>query len=217
MKLWDLEKGTILSMETRYNNQKMNYEIEIVERFDTSVLIEAIRNEEGKLLDFSSPNLFIDLVLSVDGDKPLIWRHVKMRCVTYRKKVYNQIISDRDGVSFNRRDAVRIYAGVDGKAQVGEHKAGLDVIVKDVSYTGFSIVSEKNIEDVIDKSVRLVFDDERLHLDLRAFVVRKEELSNGKYLYGCQMENNNLMLQKYVSILQRKQMARDRENFRGGE
>ena len=204
-------------METRYNNQKMNYEITIAERFDSSVLVEGIRNEEGKLLDFSSPNLFIDLILVVEGDKPLIWKHVKVRCVTFKKKVYHQILSDRDCMALNRREAARVYAGAGGTAQIGEHKAGLEIIVKDVSYTGFSIVAEKDIEDVIDKNVRLVFDDEHLHLDLRGFVVRKEELLNGKFLYGCQLDCSNMLYQKYVSILQRREAAKERERYREGE
>ena len=212
VKITELEKGTTLDMETRYNNQVLHYEIVIAERFDSSVLVEAVRSEEGKLLDFDSPNLFIDLTLNVDDDKPMMWKNVKVRCVTYKKAVYHQILSDRDGVPFNRRDSVRVYSGAEGKAQIGPHKAGVDVIVKDVSYTGFAIVTDKDVEDSVGSGVRLVFDDERLHLDLRGTVVRKFSLENGKFVYGCAMDNNNLMLQKYVTIRQRQEMKRNNIN-----
>lgn len=209
MKLFELEKETLLSIKVVFQKEELQYETRVLEVLEGSVLVDAIRSEEGKILDFSSPNLNIDIYIPVEGDKPLVFEGVEMKCVTFKKNVYHQIITDKEAKAYNRRDAVRVYVGVKGKTQIGPNKTVMEIIVKDVSVNGFAIVTETEVLGAVGNPVRVVFRDEDKYLDINGVVVRTFKLENGKYVYGCNVPRHNFDLEKYVSFRQRKNMSKN--------
>lgn len=209
MKLSEIEIGTPISILVKHEEEELNFDVAVEAVVGESVLVNALRSEEGKLIDFNSQNVSIELYIKQEGDKPLLFTEVTLKCVSYKKNIYHQIITEKEAVAYNRRDTVRVFIGIQGKAQVGPNKTALDITVKDVSCEGFGIVCERPIIGAVGGPVRVVFKDADQHFDLRGVIVREYRLDNGRVVYGCRIERREPMLQRYVNVKQRQQMSRN--------
>ena len=96
----------------------------------------------------------------------------------------------------------------------------MDVILKDLSDTGFAFVVDHEIEDATGLSVRLVFKDFDRNYDLTGFIVRLVKVEEEKYVYGCRMTMRNQLINHYISMKQRQMLAnqsganiRNRDNY----
>ena len=133
--------------------------------------------------------------------------------ITYNQKLHYKVTAFAEGFENNRREAFRLYVGCGGIAQLGLNKSAAKLLVKDVSETGFSFLSEKEIESILNMPVRLVFNDMEYNISLMGIIVRKVKIDEQKYLYGCRLSVTNNQLSRYINDKQRQNMANGRQSI----
>lgn len=178
-----------------------------VELVEDKMLIEAVRHNE-KVLSFNSKGVVVSA--QIDSDPlPVKFIDIVIDTIRYKDEIYHRINTNKKGIEVNRRDNFRVFIGEEGVAQMDEHKSGRDVLVKDVSLTGFSIITRDDL-DVIGAQIRLSYRDNNSTIVLSGEVVRKAGLEDGRFLYGCKITKEPIGLSSYLN---RKQIKRT--NMRG--
>ncbi|PXV93632.1 PilZ domain-containing protein [Lachnotalea glycerini] len=204
MKLVDLAENTKLQIEVSFKGSKLFYETQVKLTAHEGVFIAPIRQDD-KMIDFNAGNLMINVTADIDGTQPILWRECTIKAVKYKKEVFHMITSKRGGLQVNRRGRFRIDMGYTGTARVGFNKGTLNVVVHDISGSGFSFTTEKNLED-LNEEVHIVFidTDNDTRFNLIGKLVRKQEWNNNRFLYGCKFQNINKMVEYYIAKKQRE-------------
>ncbi|MBQ4282830.1 MAG: PilZ domain-containing protein [Lachnospira sp.] len=211
MKLNELEVGDNVILQVNFNDKFADFPSVVVKTDKEGIFIEAVKVND-KVVGFSSANVAIDLY-NVRAEKPpMIWKRVACTTVTVGGKVQYYIVASGEGYESNRREAFRLFVGIAGIAQLGVNKKAVDVIVKDVSETGFSFVSEYDMGEIINSPVRLVFEDMDRNYSLMGIVVRKVIIAERKIVYGCKLSVENFELVRYINFKQRQQLQMNKDN-----
>lgn len=199
MKLSELEEGSKLSLRIMANNKKIQFNAIIKKHVRDNVAIITIINDSNKALKFD--NVRTDMEFSPAGDVPFIWYNVKV--VNYKDDDYAlQVFSD--GARHNRRGSFRV--GVSAPARVKNPSPGMprEVMVRDVSLTGFSVSDRKGELTLAPGDMLTVFWEDFGHmLNLTGRVVRTEE-QEGVTIYGFELCNICKDLSSYISKRQRQ-------------
>lgn len=213
MLLSQLVENSKLIIDIKINNENLEFKSVVVAKISDYVLIESIRIK-GKVVNFETDNVLIDMLLIRNDKAPIIWKRVLLKNITYKSKTYYKVISTGNGFEINRRTAFRMYIGINGVVQVGVNSPAVDVIVKDVSETGFSFVSKENIDKSLKSTVRLVFADNNKTFCLSGILIRQEEINEIKYVYGCMLNIKNQILNQYINQKQREMLSRQGDFFK---
>ena len=94
--------------------------------------------------------------------------------------------------------------GIETAIQCGLNRAAHDVIIKDISYNGFAVVSKEDLELGVNQTVHAVLNDyleeiaENFNFHLYGLVARVQELENGLFLYGCRLNSPVPGLEQYI-------------------
>ena len=206
MKLTEMEAGSKIIMHIGMNGQFMDFPTVVAQPQETSIIAEAIR-VNGKVLGLQSENISVDLMLLREEKAPVMWKNVRCSMMTLDSVMHYRVTAFAEGYEANRREAFRVFVGKDGIAQLGMNRKPENVIVKDVSETGFSFISSDDLENFINSPVRLVFSDMELNLSLMGIVVRKVEVDENKKLYGCKLSVDNHELSRYINDKQRQRLS----------
>lgn len=213
MLLSQLVENSNLVLDIKINDQHLEFKSVVVAKISNYVLIESIRIK-GKVINFETGNVLIDMLLIRDEIAPIIWKRVLLKNITYNNKTYYKVVPTGDGFEINRRNAFRMYIGINGVVQVGVNSPAIDVIVKDVSETGFSFVCKENIDKPLKSTVRLVFADNNKTFSLSGILIRQEEINEVKYVYGCILNIKNQFLNQYINQKQREMLSRQGDFLR---
>ena len=103
-------------------------------------------------------------------------------------------------------------------APITYYSAAHDVIIKDISYNGFAVVSREDLELDVNQTVHAVLNDyleetaENFNFHLYGLVARVQELENGLFLYGCRLSNPVPGLEQYIvkkerAVLRKRQLT----------
>ncbi len=176
-----------------------------------ALVVEPIFNE-GKIVNFKGANYTIEALVTTGTDaKPWSWKPVIVTTMKNQEgKFFHVILADKPGKTVNRRSHYRLFMGVDATIQLNLDKQLYNVLLKDISATGFSIVCPGDMNLNMGTTVTIAFIDaeEDVKFVLTASVVRRETAENSDNgIYGCRLKNINPMVQKYVND---KQMKRSR-------
>ncbi|MBA4686837.1 MAG: PilZ domain-containing protein [Candidatus Galacturonibacter soehngenii] len=204
MKLIDLTENTKIQIEVSFKENKLQYEaVTKFSAFD-GIFIEPIK-QDGKMLDFNTGKLRISVTADIEGGQPVIWRECVIKGVKYKNEVYHMITSPKSGLQINRRGRFRLEMGYTGTARVGANKGTINVVVHDLSASGFSFTTEKDIEN-FNEEVHLVFidSDNGTTFNFVGEIVRKQEWNNNRFLYGCKFGAVNRMVEYYIAKKQRE-------------
>lgn len=161
----------------------------------------------GVILNFNSDSVVISMIAYQEEKAPYIWKVVHIAREIIDGKKYHVITSDVVGVRINRRENFRVFIGIDGKATILGKDVPFDVMVKDVSESGFAILVDITSEIKINKNEALIIDfydaaiDERFTLTGR---VVRAEVTERYVLYGCRLLKDNGIMRKYIA---NKQLA----------
>lgn len=211
MKLSELEQGSNIILHVNIDGKFADFSSVILYVNKESAIAETIKIN-NKVVSFSGDNVKLDMSYIRDGKAPFFWRGVVCETFSEKGKALYRITTSSEGVERNRREAFRLFLGINGVAQMGINNKALDIIVKDVSQTGFSFVSDKDFGEVINMPVRMVFTDLNKNFSLMGIVVRKVEISENKIVYGCRLSVENELLSQYINIKQRQQLSMKRGN-----
>ena len=157
-----------------------------------------------KVLNFNQlKNVSVDLFCMRNMEKPIIWHDIKLDLIHLDKKtsIY-QFQGNYYGTEVNRRNHFRMFLGKSGEAQIGLHSVPVPVIIKDISASGISIISNENREE---EEIHVTFNDREInsHFSIRASVVRVSRMENGRYIYGCQFGEEKEAIEDYIQKRQR--------------
>lgn len=213
MLLQEMPEDNKLIIELSMNGQKYEFPSKVIRKSSQNVLIEPVRIN-GKVLSFNSSNggVTVSIFMIRDGKPPMLWKGVAVNSVREEDGTFYKITANGEGFEVNRRGAFRLFIGISGVAQLGTNRKAVDVIVKDVSENGFSFVGAEDMDDVINKPVRLVFTDFNQNYSLMGIIVRKVVIGESKIVYGCKLGVRNANLEQYISQKQRQMLSMNRGN-----
>lgn len=202
MNLNEVEVGKSVEIILSLDGRKLNFNSEVREILDDSILIDPI-TQEDKTVGFAKHEAMVICVTS--DNRPYMWNGVTVKLVKYNNEVYHQLIAAQPGAHYNRRKHYRQFVGAEG--MINDLNETHQVIVKDVSAKGCAFVTNHEFE--IGTDVIVSFTDSDQNFVLRCKIVRKQEIPEGKKIvYGCEMKLTNHKVEKYVTEKQRQDMQR---------
>lgn len=207
------------------------------ERFAHVIVCEPFRYND-QILSFANPynTLRLSCIRNV-ASRPFGWEHVAVEKVRVGDEYVHLVASKDEGKGFNRRGNFRVDVTQDGTAQIGENKAGRDIIVTDMSATGIGFTVTSEVDISLGDRIRLTFSDSvdepsvsekhedidvmslykpgktikhKYNFILTGSVVRFLPLSNGKtQKVGCSFDNavDRDRISKYIYAKQRGQIG----------
>ena len=161
----------------------------------------------GVILNFNSSAVAISMIAYQEEKTPFLWKLVHIARESIDGVHYHVITSDVIGVKINRRENFRVFIGIDGKATILGKEVPFDVMVKDVSESGFAILVDITSDVKINKNEAVMIDfydkdvDEKFTLTGR---VVRAEATERYILYGCRLLKNNNLMRRYIA---NKQLA----------
>lgn len=213
MLLQDIPEDNNLVIELSMNGQKYEFPSKVIRKVNQSVLVEPIRIN-GKILSFNSSGggITVSVYMIRDSKPPMLWKGVAVNSIREDNGTFYKITANGEGFEVNRRGAFRLFIGISGVAQLGTNRKAVDVIVKDVSESGFSFVGMEDMDNVINMPVRLVFADFNQNYSLMGIIVRKVVIGENKIVYGCRLGVRNANLEQYISQKQRQMLSMNHGN-----
>lgn len=210
MRIEEIEIGSQVTLEVCQGSHKIEFKTEVVRTIDGCVLTDTVTHN-NHVLKFDTQQVKVNLI-SVDEDagKLYIWENCVVRNIINGGHKYHMIASPLDVKATNRREFFRVYAGLPGKARLGNKQEVYDVVVKDISQKGFAIIYHQSIEYDKNPLVVLLVNEEALSINIMGRIVRSEEIDDKHFLYGCRFEEDNPMIRKFVSDRQREELKRTR-------
>ena len=202
MKLINITEGTEITVKAYSEFDSISFNTKCVQVLGDSILVESIKKEKEPI-NFKSDIVKIDVLIIKEGQSPIIWKNVSITYIAYLNQEFHYITAFSEGFHFNRRNAYREYLGIVGTVQIGFNNMAYDIIVKDISSSGFSFVSPDNL-DIIGQLAHLVFQDkDKISFNINAQVVRKQIIYEKKIVYGCETTMNNSTIENYIIKKQR--------------
>ena len=182
--------------------KRVTLESRVVKGLKEGLLIDCILKDD-RIIGFPVNSLLIinAFVVDVDTNKLYVWKSIKVDAVLYQGEKYHLLVSNEEGNVVNRRGGYRVYLGPNGIAQLGMNTCAYKVIVKDISYSGIAIIFKDDIEIKSSDIIHVTFTDKKLNrkFNINAHLVRKEQLKNGNFLYGCTILGKHSELRKYIN------------------
>jgi len=205
-----IKPGDILTLMASREGAVAEFETKLVDIVGDCLLCEPIMHED-KAVNFKLPGLKTELrIFDKGAGKLYSWRELDIKLGYYRKKTLCQLLYLKsEPVVINRRSNYRQFVGINGKVVYFRYPPR-DVVIRDVSNTGIGFIIEKKAEFGIGKFVNVSFNDEdgRYKFDLKCQIVREREMENGKYEYGCLVDNPPYYLGTYVAHKQIEERKR---------
>lgn len=159
---------------------------------------------KDKVLDLKQlKDVSVDILCARNEQKPIVWHEVELEIVHLNNDTtLYRFEGDYYGTEMNRRSCFRLFLGKSGEAQIGLHTVPVPIVVKDVSASGISIISNEKREE---KEVHIVFQDKDINsnFSIKANIVRVSQIENGRYLYGCSFGEEKDSIEEYIQKRQR--------------
>lgn len=205
MKLTNLTEGTEITVNAYSEYDSIEFKTKCIQVLGNSILVESIK-EETEPINFKSDIVKIDIYVSKDGQSPMVWKNVSITYIAYLNQEFHSITAFSEGFEFNRRKAYREYIGMPGNVQIGINSMTHDVIVKDISSTGFSFIMPEN-RDIVKQLAHLVFKDKDMTtFNIHGQIVRKQIITETKIVYGCETTIQYDAINKYIMKKQRERV-----------
>lgn len=200
----EIESNKSVTIEVIQQSNKITFESKSVEVLDNALLIESIKHN-NQVVNMKGDNISISVTVNIEP-LPVKFSDVDIDTVLYHDEVFHLVKSQFPGKQVNRRENYRVYIGIDGCAQIDGQDMNQDVIVKDVSIGGFAFITDVDI-DVEGATVHLYYMDDGTKIVLNGQIVRKEQMDEKRYLYGCELLNVPNGLGKYLNDKQVKKAS----------
>lgn len=219
MKLSEFSEGQELHLMVLYEEQQLDFSssIESVDSKRHFTYITPIL-KNNKLITFNAPGVHVNIIVRVPESKPLIYRNMILAPMKRSDDTFcYRIHSSVDGIEYNRRGAFRCSIDVNSVLKIGTEHTTYDIVIRDISVTGFSFVFSK--EDFLcepGEFVHTILNDfledtcEKFSFQLFATVVRCEELENHKKIFGCKIIKKVPGLETYIAKKERAAIQKNR-------
>ena len=212
MKITELTQGQDITIIASMGAQQMEFKTSICEVAPLSKVVLATPvYRDDKLITFRGKDLFTDvLVPTSDGSTPQLFKNLD---VTLVKKadgsLWYNLFTIEESKSYNRRGAFRCSVGVESVLQSNATREPLDIIIKDVSVTGFAFICSKDVPIGKDMVVQTILHDyipevsELYDFQLYGIVARSYEHDDTRMVHGCRLNHSLPGLEKYIVTKER--------------
>lgn len=188
-----------ITISNQQSNMTLNSDIAFV---DGDKLYVTPFEHNGVILNFNSNAVIVSMIAYQEEKAPFLWKIVHIARENIDGVNYHVITSDVSGVKINRRENFRVFLGIDGKATILGKEVPFDIMVKDISESGFAILLDITSEIKINKNEAVMIDfyDAGLeeHFKLTGRVVRAE-VTEKYVLYGCRLLKDSPLVRKYIA------------------
>ena len=220
MRIEEITAGQSVTLMATLNGEQLSFKTNVTDVFPKKKLFLADPvYRDDKVVTFRTKDLVVDLLVTRGDEQPILFKAIS---VTLMKKsdgslCYN-LSAPAEGKPINRRQNFRCYIGKAITMQCGLDRGTCDAVLKDVSVSGFAVVAAPNVNLEKNQVIHVLLEDfleetkENYTFHLYGLVVRKEEISKGRFLYGCRLNNTVPGLDNYIMIKQRIQLR----NSNGG-
>lgn len=193
----EIEVGSRLLLNLSSGNKTMEMGATVVRHLKENIALILLDNNSGQVLKFD--NININVVYTNAEGIPYIW--LNSTILYYQGQYLLQVKAD-GGNRHNKRNSFRVGVSHYAKLQRPGH-GETDVVVRDISLTGFSIADRKNELNMITGTrVVLRYEDMGYNLELEGNLVRIEEEED--YIsYGFVLTKSSRDLSSYVNMKQR--------------
>ena len=196
-KFTEVGEDSSIVLSIRSNDKHMELGAVVKKHLGKNLTLITLNYGGGKRLIFD--NVQIDVLYCAPDSIPILWHNAKV--INHKDNYLLQIVTD--GTRSNRRNSFRVSVATLGwMNQVG--KTPKQVMIKDVSMTGFAITDRKK-ELKLERGARIniSFDDLIFSLKLDGKLVRIEEHED-YIVYGFVILNVCNDLTTYINQKQRK-------------
>ena len=203
MHITKIPENTQITLIASIDKNYLEFSSHVVNIKDDALIIEAITNADGQPLSLVSDRLQFDISYVEQEDKPpFIWRNIKAKYIKIKDISYHMIWQTSEGKRENRRSAFRLFVGEKAQLSLVSKQGKVNVILKDISTTGFAFVHNEDLDTNKFCSISSVIDNSTLVLS--GIIVRKQIMENGNIVYGCKMEKFSKELEKFIAKKQRE-------------
>ena len=197
IKFREIKENSPIVLNIYANDKHMDLGAVIKKHLGQNMALITLNYDGNKRLTFN--NVQIDVLHCPEDSIPILFHKAKI--INHKDAYILQVTSE--GTKSNRRNSFRVSVATMGWLNVATQKPR-QVMVKDVSMTGFAITDrKKELNLAMGTRLSLSFDDITFHLHLEGKVVRIEE-HDSYTVYGMVILNISNDLPIYISTKQRK-------------
>ena len=202
LKLSELPEGSAITIyaSNKINSLSVGASIKKILNEDLA-LINVPPSDTGQNLNFD--NVHIEIEYSPEDGIPFIWRSAQ---IAYYRSEY-VLKTSGEATKNNRRDCFRVSVGHSARMRMSG-RGEVDVLVRDVSISGFALTDRKNELNLnIGDKAAVYFEDIGFIIDLVGHVVRAETRED-MTIYGFEITNICKDLSTYISVKQRRNTSK---------
>ena len=196
-KFEELKEGSPIVLSISANDKHMELGAVVTKHLGQNLTLISLNYEGSKRLIFD--NVQVDVLFCATDSSPILWHHA--RVINHKNSYILQVTSS--GMRSNRRNSFRVSVATLGwMTQPGIPPR--QVMVKDVSMTGFAITDrKKELKLTKGERISISFDDLYFSLVLEGKLVRIEEHEH-YIIYGFVILSVCNDLPIYINHKQRK-------------
>lgn len=196
IKLSELSEGSPITLMIHNGQKSLKMGAFIKKHIKPNVATINLDYDTKRTIVFE--NVRIKMQYSKKGEVPIVWENV--RIVNIKSEYVLQVASD--GMRSNRRNSSRV--SVYKQASLRSANGPSQVMIRDISLSGFSISDTKNaVSFKMGEEISIKLDDMGHILNLVGKVVRIEKQEDVT-IFGLEICNLCKDLSSYVSMKQRK-------------
>ena len=194
----EIEVGSRILLSLSSGNKSMEMGASITRHLKDNIALITLDTNNGQILKFD--NININVIYTNPDGIPYIWMNATI--VYYQGQYLLQVKAD-GGRRHNRRSSFRVGVSHYAKLRVAG-QGELEVVVRDVSLTGFSLTDRKKELGLSQGTHALLrYEDIGHELELEGNVVRIEE-TDEYIIYGFVITKSCRDLSSYVNLKQRQ-------------
>lgn len=193
-----IETGSRILLNLSAGNNSMEMGATIVKHLKDNIALISLDTNNGQILKFD--NININVIYTNAEGIPYIWLN---STIVYYQGQYLLQVRTEGGRRHNRRNSFRVGVSHYAKMRISGH-GEMEVIVRDISLTGFSITDRKkelNLSSGTHATLR--YEDIGHELELEGNVVRIVE-EEDYIIYGFVITKSCRDLSSYVNMKQRQ-------------
>lgn len=221
----EISPGMVAQVVAARGARTKEFETKIteVDLANQTAKIEAICRD-GKLVGFDIEGIILAIyIINFHDSRVYQFNNISIRSFRNPDGSLYQVVTFKtpEGKVANRRGAVRVWLGTEGKVVLGNKKEEHPVVIKDISATGISFVCDEDTEVEMGMPITLSFFDEKMcrPFTLNANVVRYADLEDHtRIVYGCRFSSESDAISRYVNEKQREKLKATRtvdSHYRG--
>lgn len=197
----EIEVNSRILLILSNGNKSMEMGATIVRHLKDNIALISLDNTTGQILKFD--NISISVVYTTAEGIPYIWMN---STIVYYQGQYLLQVRANGGHRHNRRNSFRVGVSHYAKMRTAGH-GEIEVVVRDVSLTGFSITDRKKELNLTSGTHAVLrYEDIGHQLELEGNVVRIVE-EDDYIIYGFVITKSCRDLSSYVNIKQKQKRS----------